>query len=188
MARSDRTARIIDGISKVAITTGTLSIAIIAPGLLRVLDKPTAKYLRTMDRRARERELRRITAYMLRQGLISEDYQHGIYLTKRGQQRLRRRELETLSIPKPKKWDGEWHIIMFDIPNSHKFVRSTFVAQLRKLGLQPLQQSVWIYPYPYRDEITRLALEHKITRYITYIKTSHIDQSEHLRTRFSDIL
>ena len=186
MARSDRTTAIIDGILTMAVTTGTITAALIAPGLLQIINKPAQSFLKSLDKRAREREIRRITAYILRQKLLTTSYQHGIQLTNRGRARLQQRSLKSLRITKPDQWDHAWRLILFDIPVTQKFVRSTFVNQLRQLGLQPLQQSVWIHPFPCREEISIVASNHGIEQYITYIETKHIDQDELLRVRFED--
>lgn len=188
MARSDQTSAIIDGLMQVVVMSGTLSVAAITPNLLQVLDKPLQHYLRSMDARQRERELRRLTAYMLRQGLITEEYQHGIVLTSRGKKRLYKRELETNHINRPQKWDHSWRLIMFDIPADNNSARAKFTRQLRKLGLQPLQQSVWVHPYPCRDAVTLVAETYGISRYVTYIETKHIDQDQYLKQRFESVL
>ena len=61
--------------------------------------------------------------------------------------------LETLSIEYPKKWDGKWRIITFDIPEKYKKVRKTFQRKLKNPGCYPAQKSVWIHPFQCETEL-----------------------------------
>ena len=188
MARNEQTSAIIDGILKVGVTVGSLSVAVIAPNLLQVLDKPIADYLRKLDDKEREREVDRLITYALREHLLTEHYQHGIELTKKGKKRLAKTSFENLIVPKPEQWDGVWRLAMFDIPKSHDKNRRPFTAKIRQLGFQPLQQSVWIYPFECRDEIALVAKVYSVAQFVTYIETNHIDHEEKLKTRFKNIL
>ena len=54
---------------------------------------------------------------------------------------------------KPKKWDGHWRIIFFDIKESKKNVRDALRHHLKNLNCYPLQKSVFVTPYPCKEEI-----------------------------------
>lgn len=188
MARNNQTSALVDGILEVGVTVGVLTAAAIMPNLLQVLDKPFTKYLRSLDQRRREREIDRLITYALREHLITQHYQHGIELTGKGKKRLERVNFDNLSIPKPEKWDGIWRLVMFDIPASHDRARRPFTAKIRLLGFQPLQQSVWIYPFACKDEVALVARTYRVDQFVTYIETNHIDHEEKLKTRFESIL
>lgn len=186
----DQVSGVVDGLLRLVATGGFISLAILTPGVLSALDKPLAKQLMQLDKRARERELRRITYYMKQKGLISyqtRDYEHGIKLTKAGKQRLKQQS-ETLTIPKPIKWDKHWRLVFFDIPIESNSKRQRLTIQLRRLGLQQLQKSIWIYPFSCRAEIEALGEEIGVRKYITYVEVLHIDQDKILRSRFKNIL
>lgn len=41
------------------------------------------------------------------------------------------------------KWDGKWRIVIFDIPEKHRKLRSTLRSKLREWEFEPWQKSVW---------------------------------------------
>jgi len=47
-----------------------------------------------------------------------------------------------------RKWDEQWRMVMFDVPESARETRSLVRAALRKLHFGCLQKSVWISPCP----------------------------------------
>ena len=188
MARNKQTSAIVDGILKIGVAAGTLTAAVLMPNLLQVLDKPVAKYLHSLEEREREREIDRLITYALREHLITDRYQHGIELTKKGKKRLEKTNFDKLAIPKPEKWDGLWRLVLFDVPKSHDQGRRPFTAKIRQLGFQPLQQSVWLYPFPCKDEVALVARTYKVEQFVTYIETNHIDHEEKLKIRFKNTL
>lgn len=101
-----------------------------------------------------------------------EKKNHQIYirLTEKGRKRAGIYQINDLSIKKAKKWDGKWRLIVFDIEELKRAKREAFRGILKNLGIKPLQQSVWIYPYECRDEISLLrdffGLSEKELRYI----------------------
>jgi DNA-binding transcriptional regulator PaaX len=48
------------------------------------------------------------------------------------------------------KWNGQWEIIFFDIPETERTLRNTLRKKLRAEKFGPLQQSVWLRPDPGR--------------------------------------
>lgn len=187
MARNDTTSAIIDNLLNVLIAGGLVATTLAAPNALQALDKPINKYFKRMDKRAREREYRRLILYMKRQGLIkfnAEDYEHGIQLTKSGKERAEKTNLDNLKIITPQKWDKKWRLVLFDIPESHKQARDHLTSKLRQLNFRQLQKSAWVYPFPCRDEIASIVHQYGISRYVSYIETSFIDSEERLKERF----
>jgi len=79
-----------------------------------------------------------------------------ISLTERGKKMAGRFQIDSLKINKPKKWDKKWRIVIFDIIQLKKLQRNIFREKLRELGFAPLQKSVWVTPYPCKDEIELL--------------------------------
>lgn len=41
------------------------------------------------------------------------------------------------------KWDGKWRLVIWDIPEKRKKVRDLFRYQLKQLGFEKIQNSVW---------------------------------------------
>src|SRR3989344_3005352 len=61
--------------------------------------------------------------------------------------------IEKLKLPSKKKWDKKWRIVLFDIPEPKKKTRDALRRKLKKLGFLEFQKSVFIFPFPCRDEI-----------------------------------
>lgn len=187
MSRNKTTSGFVDGVLNTLVNGGVLATAVAAPNALKSLDKPLRLYLKKMDKRAREREYSRLLRYMKQQGLIkysTKDYEHGVQLTKKGEARVREVELENLKIKKPRRWDNTWRVVLFDIPEQYKYGRDHLSAKLKQLGFIQLQKSVWVHPFPCKDEVSAVVLQYNINRYVTYLETSHIDSQEKLIARF----
>lgn len=56
-----------------------------------------------------------------------------------------------------RKWDGQWRLVMFDLPNEHSRLRNQLRNLLRHRGYGWLQNSVWISPDPLDAEKSALA-------------------------------
>lgn len=191
MAENKETSATIDSILKLLVVGSVLSAGLVAPNLLRALDKPTSRFFDKMDRRSRERELKRILYYMQRQKLISprtKGYDHGLKITSKGKQRLASTNKQINFIPKPEKWDKKWRLVFYDIPEEKRKARVALTRKLNQLGFYQLQRSVWVYPYACRDEIMDISSGFDVNRYISYIETNHIDQQRLLINKFKSIM
>lgn len=188
MGKHDTTAAIVDGLLKIAVGGGVVATVLIIPNAAQALDKPLKYFLNTLDGRARDREMRRISVYMKKRGLVTGDYEHGLIITKLGRDRAKKVEFDQMNIQPPKKWDNKWRIVMFDIPESHKVRRNSLTQKLKQLGFKQLQRSVWIHPFSCRMEIERTCLAYGVSKYVTYIETTHIDHQDKLITRFTPVL
>jgi len=54
-------------------------------------------------------------------------------------------------------WDGRWHLVLFDLPNTEGAKRNRLRNYLRSQGFGWLQNSVWIAPHPLIEDKSRLA-------------------------------
>ena len=79
-----------------------------------------------------------------------------IRLTKEGRKLAGWMQIDALKIKRPKKWDGNWRLVIFDISQMKKSHREALRGKLKQLGFYPLQKSVWIHPFECRDEIELL--------------------------------
>jgi phenylacetic acid degradation operon negative regulatory protein len=59
-----------------------------------------------------------------------------------------------------RKWDGQWRLVLFDVPQSRAAVRTRLRRKLRELRFGWLQNSVWINPDPV-DELKRDFEQHR---------------------------
>jgi len=49
-------------------------------------------------------------------------------------------------------WDGQWRLVLFDVPTGQDAQRERLRRYLRDKGFGYLQKSVWISPYPLEEE------------------------------------
>lgn len=184
MSRRETTEKIIDAVLRELVTSAAIGAGLVLPNLLMTLDKPLSRYLNHLDKKARQREARRIVYYMKAQGLIAGEYEFGIGITKKGRQTLERDGVDNIEISMPNRWDKLWRIVFYDIPEKHKSGRDALTAKLRKLGFYQLQRSVWIHPLPCRDVIEKITVTYQIEQYVSYIETTKLDNQKVLVKRF----
>ena len=94
--------------------------------------------------------------YAKKNGFIEiekDDHDIKIFITEKGKTWMKKYKIANLEITKPKKWDGKFRIIAFDIPNIQRIKRNAFRAKLKELGFYSTQKSVWLHPYDCQEEI-----------------------------------
>ncbi len=100
------------------------------------------------------------TFYKLKhQGLVDFYYKNNqihIFLTEKGKQKAGWMQIDSLKIKKPKKWDGLWRILLFDIAEKQKMHREALRGKLIELGFKLFQKSAWVVPYECKSEIDLL--------------------------------
>lgn len=188
MENRDRTAAIIDGTLNFLITGSAIAGGLLLPNLLVALDKPLNVFWKKLDKRGREREMRRTITYMKSRDLIRGDYEHGLQITEKGRKRLEKIEFEKLSIKSPDVWDKKWRLVFYDIPETKKPARNALTSKLRYLGFYQLQRSAWVHPFPCREIIEKVSSHYNVDDYISYIETTFIDNEEKLKQKFKDVL
>lgn len=130
---------------------GTICITATSPYFLINLLKEIKKWRKYKRRKVYD------AFYKLRKrGCIKiEKKGHQIYirLTQEGKKLAGWFQIDSLKIKRPRKWDGKWRIIIFDISELKRIYRDAFRGKLKQLGFYQLQKSVWICPFNCRDEI-----------------------------------
>lgn len=109
-----------------------------------------------IDRKYRKNDIPNRFYYLKNKGYIkyrNNKDKINISLTRKGVTRLKYYKLRNLKITKPKKWDGKWRIVFFDIPAYRHSVRDALRKSLKRLNFHQFQKSVWIYPFPCDTEI-----------------------------------
>ena len=94
--------------------------------------------------------------YMKRKGYLNFAKKNGqiyITLTKEGAKKAGKYSIDELKIEKPKKWDGKWRIVIFDIPDITRLTREALRGKLIEFGFYKLQQSIWVFPYECCKEV-----------------------------------
>ena len=160
-------------------TAGVLSVALLAPNALRGLAKLgilKTKRQREYIGRARER--------LLHVGLLTRNERGLLRLTPKGEARLRLLESNKYKLPRPKRWDKRWRVLIFDIPEPRKNTRDKVRRTLLSIGFKRLQDSVWVYPFDCENLITLLKADFKIGKDLLYLIVEHMEYDRSLREYF----
>lgn len=107
-----------------------------------------------------------------------------LLLNKNGEKRVLECNLDKLVIKKPKRWDGYWRIIIFDIPEKKKQARDALTFKLKQLGLYQLQKSVYVYPYNCKDEIDFITEVFEVKPHVRFLIANYLDIASDLKQKF----
>lgn len=106
-----------------------------------------------------------------------------VKITNQGMVRALTYQLESMKLNK-KNWDKKWRLIIFDVPDKYKKVRDIFRMRLRQLNLYPLQESIYVSPYPCFNEIEFLRELYGISFTVKYLLVEKIEDDGELRQHF----
>ncbi len=167
-----------------AIALGGIAFAgALAPNIFR----PFRKY--GCSRRYSNKQIGNAVYNLRRQKLIEivrkRNNRTQIKLTKKGKTRFRESSIESLSIPKPQKWDRRWRVVIFDIPVRLNNARHALREKIRELGFLQLQKSVWIHPYPCEDEILLIAGIFKVAPFVELLLVERLLHENRIRKFFN---
>src|SRR3989344_1035591 len=172
--RADIQRIILVTISKASVMT----VELLAPGVMEVMEDRGL-----MPKKRQPDIIKRSQSRMIERGLLLWDNRR-LRLTPKGERRLRLIEARDFQFKKPKKWDGRWRVLIFDIPETRKNLRERMRATLRAVGFVRLQDSVWIFPYPCEDLVTLLKADFKIGRDMLYMIVDTLELDAPIRAKF----
>lgn len=163
---------------------GGLGVAILAPNLLRLLKDADPGWAAKRDPQRRIRE----SVYRLkRKGLVEFRIEQGkkrLRLTAKGERMIHSVWSGHFHLQTPRRWDGKWRLIIFDIPEKRRGTRDKIRALVSRLGFFRLQDSVWVYPYDCEELVALLKTDLKIGRAVLYVIADAIEFDTPLRTHF----
>jgi len=140
-------------------TMGVVSVVLVAPQmarLLKELDRPAK------NRAQLYRRIRQGISRLEQSGLVTVSGEQGerkVKITKKGVGELEKIKFGEYTIPEPAFWDGKWRVLIFDIAERRRQVRTQLRQLLGGAGFMRVQDSVWAYPYPC-DEFISLIRAH----------------------------
>lgn len=161
----------------------TLSFARRPDASIRIIRSAGEEWQRINQRSLRD-AIRRLYQSKLVDYKEHKDGTVTLVLCEEGKQRALRYDPNNAHIAKPKKWDRLWRIVLFDIPERHKKGRDALAGKLKHIGFFQMQKSVFIYPYPCRDEIVFLAELFEIRPYVRFVIAQETDIDLDLQERF----
>ncbi len=85
----------------------------------------------------------------------------------------------------PKKWDGKWRLIIYDIPEDSREQRHLFRKLLKHNGFYKLQASVFVSPYPLNSQAISYLKETGLDSYIRICRIDELDDDVDLKKYFN---
>lgn len=82
--------------------------------------------------------------------------------------------------------DGVWKIVIFDIPESKRQVRTVVRSQLRAIGFKKWQASIWVTPYALDPKVEQEFAELAKRFFVRLIKTTDINYTKDLEELFEE--
>jgi len=107
-----------------------------------------------------------------------------VKLTKKGRDLFKLVNLLNLEIKEPKKWDGVWRLVSYDIPDISKKKRDWFRGTLESLGFQTIQESLWVHPYECKEEIAVIAQNLGVADSVIIMTTDRLPNQEKMESIF----
>jgi len=166
-------------------------------GVAMGMSSSPRQYFRTLRKLQREwrkinqQNFKRSVQKLSNEKLIEEqrlaDGSFKLILTKSGKQQAKKLSLlgSSINFQKPKRWDGKWRIVLFDIPEKDRVFRDILREHLRALNFFKLQQSVFVSPYPFEKSILELVALYSAESYVRVATAVAIDNEGKIKKHFS---
>ncbi|KKU81359.1 MAG: Transcriptional regulator, PaaX family [Parcubacteria group bacterium GW2011_GWA1_47_8] len=162
---------------------GVLSMAALTPNAVSLLKHLDPDKKKKYQKYGINNAIKRLCA----KGLIAWEKNGSsvfLRLTKEGERAIEILERNEFKVIVPKKWDGKWRIIIFDIHETKKASRDKFRLILQKIGFLKLQNSVWVYPYNCEELIALIKADFMMGKEILYIIADSIEHDRVVRKYF----
>lgn len=136
---------------------------------------------------ARERyKMNRILKNLEKQKFV-DIYEKGedmvMEITEKGKKRIFKYKFDEMFVVRPKKWDGYWRMIIFDIPERYKKSRDALTKKLKEMEIYPFQKSVFICPFDCKDEINFVSEFFDVRKFVHYFVAKDIDEKDEIFLR-----
>ncbi|MBI3261102.1 hypothetical protein HYZ64_01875, partial [Candidatus Berkelbacteria bacterium] len=166
---------------------GTLALAVVSLPLAAMFSKFATQYIDQAPDREQvkhKQRIERMLRQLRRKRLVHISHIAGGYelqVTEQGRRRIRLIQLAELTIEQPQLWDGVWRVVGFDIAETHRQARDSLRDLLKQLGFYKLQKSVWVLPWPCRDELEVIREAYGLGQELWYAEALVLDQEARLR-------
>jgi hypothetical protein len=167
--------------------SGFMTLALMAPNAVRVLQHVVPDMRPTSQRQSVKRAISRL----IRQGYIARKKgDRGYSLTSKGILALMRATrtasapVRTMAKRTGRTWDGKWRVVSFDIRERDRMVRNELRGLLKEVGFTKLQDSVWVYPFRCDEVIALLKIHLSLGYKLVYIIAEAIEDDGWLRSLY----
>ena len=174
--------------NKIDITKIILKCLIAGGAVVAILALPgMAPVLKMFTKKDSKYKLRNTIYNLKRTKMVKMYYKDGkemIEITEKGKKRLLKYEFDEMKIKKPKKWDGLWRVVIFDIPEPKKYARNALSRKLKEVGFYPLQKSTFIFPYKCFEEVQFIRKYFDVEKYVSFLVAKEMEGSSILKKHF----
>jgi len=123
-----------------------------------------------------------------RRGLLEihrRNNQVSISLTREGKKKAGLFQINDLRIARPRRWDGKWRVLIFDIAHEKRSYREALRGKLKELGFFLWQKSVWVHAFNCKAEMELLRDFFGLSmQEMCLIVAEHIENDRKLREFF----
>ena len=182
--KKDRRKNIQKLILNTVFAAGVLGVAMVAPNVLSAIHKVEGSFKRKKNLKY---SINDSFTRLREKGLIEIIEINGkkvARITEKGENKLDFLDKHHFQLKIPRKWDGRWRVVIFDIKESKSKTRFLLRNTLSQIGFVRLQNSVWLYPYDCEDLISLLKADFKLGRDVLYMIVEKLENDWHLRKAF----
>src|SRR3990167_5849545 len=140
--------------------------------------------LRDIRKSCIKRSIKNLYASGMLREVKNQDDTVSMILSEKGKKMAEIYSIDNLKINKPKKWDGNWRVVIFDIPERIKQVREALRMHLRNLGFYELQKSVFVCQFPCAEEINQVIDFYDISEHVRILMAHSLDNEDELKSKF----
>jgi CRISPR-associated endonuclease Cas2 len=160
---------------------GVLAVTMIAPGVFRALPHVIGKRRYKLAFQARNAIDRLII-----KGEVRRNAKGHIEITNEGRRKL---ILEQARVTHPastkRRWDKQYRLVMFDIPQRRRTTRDRLRMLMREFGFLRLQDSVWVSPYDCEDLVALVKAELRVGKDVLYAVVNQIENDSWIKKHFN---
>jgi DNA-binding transcriptional regulator PaaX len=166
---------------RVIALSGFVVAMVAMPGLAHIM--PLFKSKNSKDQYRIKRAVQRLYKNKL-VNIYTKNGNEVVEITKEGKKKVLEYNLDGMKLKIPKRWDGWWRIVMFDIPESKRRGRDAVSRKIKELGMYPIQKSVFVSPYVCKNEIDFIGEFFGVRDHIIYIKAKEMEGVCKLKEHF----
>lgn len=173
---------LVKNILKSLVVGSVLTVGLALPNVVQLLDffgatetSDKRKILRAIDKMKQKKLVK----------IYEKNGHEVVEITELGKKKVLSYDLENIKIIRPKRWDGYWRIIIFDIPEKNKKARRALNLKLSEMEFYPLQKSVFVCPFECKDEIEFVSEFFGVKRHVKQILAKEIENDDFLKSFFS---
>ncbi len=112
------------------------------------------------------------------------DGQDVVTITQEGKSKILKYSFDHLEVKKPNSWDGNWRVVIYDIPARDRSLQLVIRDALKAMGFYQMQESVYLFPYPCYDEVEFLRSFYAAGSMVKYLLVTKLEDDALYREYF----